>query len=131
MAGVLRYLGLHQAGGSHSHLSRRAKQFEIDTSHFLGQYQGLGGGLNKLEWHEVLVIRPEKSQRQGAKILRRAMTESGVEYVCNQCGQLPEWNNKKLVLDVDHMNGVPWDDRRENLQFVCPNCHSQYTNNRG
>ena len=32
--GVVRYLGLRQAGGTHTHISRRLKHYGIDTSHF-------------------------------------------------------------------------------------------------
>jgi allantoicase len=35
---VLRYLGLRQAGGTQSHITRRVRLFEIDTSHFTGLY---------------------------------------------------------------------------------------------
>ena len=34
IAGVLRYLGIPLAGGTHAHISRKIKQFGIDTSHF-------------------------------------------------------------------------------------------------
>ena len=37
IAGVLRYLGLRQAGGTQAHIGRLLKQFEIDTTHFTGQ----------------------------------------------------------------------------------------------
>jgi hypothetical protein len=33
-AGVLRHLGLRQAGGTQAHIARRIRHFGIDTSHF-------------------------------------------------------------------------------------------------
>jgi hypothetical protein len=42
VAEVIRELGLAQAGGTHSHLSRRIKEFGIDTSHFLGKAANQG-----------------------------------------------------------------------------------------
>jgi hypothetical protein len=37
IAGVLRYLEIPLAGGTHAHISRKLKRLGIDTSHFLGQ----------------------------------------------------------------------------------------------
>ncbi len=34
IADVMRYLGIPLAGGTHAHISRKIKQFGIDTSHF-------------------------------------------------------------------------------------------------
>ena len=33
--------------------------------------------------------------------------------------------NSKLTLQLDHINGINNDNRKENLRFLCPNCHSQ------
>lgn len=46
------------------------------------------------------------------------------EEKCELCGIGNIWNNKKLILQLDHINGVHSDNRIENLQIVCPNCHS-------
>ena len=35
------------------------------------------------------------------------------------------WNDKKLSLQLDHINGDNSDNRLENLRFLCPNCHTQ------
>lgn len=45
-------------------------------------------------------------------------------YSCEVCG-ISEWNGKKLSLEVDHIDGVHYNNIIENLRLVCPNCHSQ------
>lgn len=47
-----------------------------------------------------------------------------LDYKCT-CGNEGIWESSKLVLQLDHINGVSNDNRIENLRFLCPNCHSQ------
>lgn len=53
-----------------------------------------------------------------------------VPYICSEC-KIDEWNNKPIVLDLDHINGLSNDNRYLNLRFLCPNCHSQTETYRG
>lgn len=43
---------------------------------------------------------------------------------CNCCG-LTSWNGKSLTLEVNHKDGNAANNVLENLEFLCPNCHSQ------
>lgn len=123
---VLRKLGLRMAGGTHCHIVKRLRAFEIDTSHFVGKSLARGRHRTptKRTWQEILVLR-EDGRRQDAVVLRRALIESGREYVCEKCRRKPVWNNNELRFHVDHKSRNWLDDRAENLRFICPNCHSQ------
>jgi uncharacterized protein YlaI len=128
-AGVLRFFGLRQTGGSQSNIRRWIGIYKLDTAHFLGQGSNRGvqhtGGPDKKTWQQVLILRKNGDRRQQAFRLRRALIEAGVPYKCNECDSKPRWNGKELRLQVEHINRNFVDDRKENLKFLCPNCHSQ------
>lgn len=46
-------------------------------------------------------------------------------YRCSICGIENTWNNKTLVLILDHIDGHSNNNRKTNLRLVCPNCDSQ------
>ena len=46
---------------------------------------------------------------------------------CEVCG-ISEWRGAPLSLALHHVNGDGKDNRLENLQLLCPNCHSQTDN---
>jgi 5-methylcytosine-specific restriction endonuclease McrA len=59
------------------------------------------------------------------RFLRSYIRENNlIPYKCAKCG-ISEWNGKTLSLELNHINGIYTDNRLENLQFLCPNCHSQ------
>ena len=56
VADVLRYLGLRQAGGTHAHVSRTIRAFDLDTTHFV-RHQG-GGQHRRLGPEHVFQVLP-------------------------------------------------------------------------
>ena len=60
--------------------------------------------------------------------LKRRLFGAGLkEARCELCG-LNEWRGRPLSLALHHLNGDGLDNRLENLQLLCPNCHSQTPN---
>lgn len=44
---------------------------------------------------------------------------------CAICDGANAWQGLPLALVLDHMDGDPTNNRRENLRLICPNCDSQ------
>ena len=125
---LARRTGRKVAGGTISHLKKFCERHEIDTSHFLGKASTKGKpSKTKLAPEEILVlIKDPKSYRQRTYKLKRALLEIGIEYKCNLCN-ISNWLDKEITLDIDHINSNWMDNRKDNLQFLCPNCHRQKT----
>lgn len=117
---------MSMSGSSYKTLWSAIETFELDTSHFKGKasFSGQVSNPNKRHWRDVLVLK----RKEAVQGLRRALLESGREYLCEKCNQGPEWNGEELVLQVDHINGNTKDNRPDNVRFLCPNCHSQTPN---
>ena len=72
-----------------------------------------------------LLMKDAKHRRGGQAVKQRLLKEGIKEDYCEVCGLGNRWNDRFLVLQLDHINGVKTDWRIENLRIICPNCHSQ------
>jgi Zn finger protein HypA/HybF involved in hydrogenase expression len=67
-----------------------------------------------------------KDQKMKSANLKKKLYKSALlKEKCLDCGIGNVWNNKPIVLQLDHINGDNKDNRIENLRILCPNCHSQ------
>lgn len=127
--GVLRCLGASESSGAvHTLIKERIKEYNIDISHFKGIRANSGehhvGGYVKLKPDDILTLRSD-GRRHKTFLLRRMMLEIGKKEICSVCNLGTLWNNKHLVMQIEHKNGNCLDNRPENLDFICPNCHTQ------
>lgn len=85
--------------------------------------------LNRVRYvpEEVLIVDSPCSTSRIKKVIKR---NSLLKYYCSneECMlygiENPIWAGKKIVLHLDHINGIRNDHRIENLRWLCPNCHS-------
>lgn len=105
-----------RSGGVSNMLTTRLDADGIDYSHFTTKVA------KPLE--EVMV---ENSTFNTQTLKERIIAEGIIPYVCSCCGNDGTWMGNPLTLQLDHINGVNNDHRKENLRFLCPNCHSQTT----
>ena len=110
IAEVCRKLGYHSAGGNTQTIKHHITRLDLDTSHHLGQ-----------AWNRGNYQLPSSSNTRKT-IKERLIREHG--HRCWKCGNF-EWNGLPIALELEHKNGMNNDNREENLEILCPNCHAQ------
>lgn len=117
---ALRRLGMRPAGGNFRVLKARLAAWGIATDHF-DPYATARSRVHRepIPLRRVLV----RGSTYRRHTLKQRLYEEGLKSrACEMCGQGEAWRGCRMSLILDHINGVPDDNRLENLRIVCPNC---------
>lgn len=115
MAQLIKTLGLIPAGGNYTHLTHLITKFDLDTCHWTGQ--GWNKGKSIKEFHQY---------KKPTYLKNKLIKVRG--HFCEKCG-LSTWLDEKIKLELHHINSKS--NELENLQLLCPNCHSFTDNYKG
>lgn len=133
IAEVCRKVGLSERGSNPTTIKKIIINLNLDTSHFTGQAWSKGKSsyqdsrIRKKNISEILV---KNSGWSSHAIKLKLLDEDIKEHRCEWCGNT-EWNGQPIPLELHHLNGDHHDNRLENLQILCPNCHAQTDNYSG
>lgn len=131
IADICRYLGIRPSGGNYKTIKSKLQKFEISIKHFKGCGWAKGKKVNnsrKIPLEKVLSGEVQYLNTYSLKL--RLFKENIKKKKCECCG-LTEWNRKPIPLELNHIDGDNVNNKLENLEILCPNCHAQTDNYRG
>jgi hypothetical protein len=135
---ILKEIGENEnCGWAYKRFYKLLETYQIDLSNWgtskerQNWCKGLTKQTGKIKWgYTKEEIFCEKSSVSTRVVRNYLENESDFQHKCQNCG-ITDWLGQKVCLDLDHINGNNRDNRRENLRFMCLNCHGQTHTFRG
>ena len=110
IAGILKKLNLKPTGGNYANIKKHILRLKINVSHWTGK-----------SWNKNQQLKNWKNYTKAINLKKHLIKDRGNK--CECCG-LVEWLGQSIKLEIHHINGDKTDNRYDNLQLLCPNCHS-------
>jgi hypothetical protein len=109
--------------------SERLKEVLVQLRVFNKQTENYKKNIEKIKktWDDKL-MKEDFNLLSFERLKKRVLIEQNNK--CNHCG-IETWNNKPLILELEHKDGNNKNNLRDNLEAICPNCHSQTSTWRG
>lgn len=125
---VLEKLNIPRAGNNTATLRKKLEEFNIDYSHFTYGAKSKKGIENYIPVKEYLgTDKYITTSKLKVKLIKEGLKKNECENPNCPC-KTGYWLDHPLICQLHHINGNNRDNRLENLQMLCPNCHSQTDN---
>ena len=132
---VLRKIQINSKGRNVDTLKRIIKEYNLDETQLNINRHNLYSKCAKNAHEKTKIILEDALQNkypkvQATKLLQLLVEKNIKKYKCEICG-ITDWQNKPLTFHLHHIDGNHNNNQLDNLQVLCPNCHSQTSNYSG
>ena len=115
---ALKTLGLRNVGGNFATIKRWVFKLNINIDHWSSS-RGWNKGLQLKSWENYSCV---------PRLKKHLIKHLG--HKCEKC-LISMWYDNPICLEVHHVDGDRTNNKLENLQLLCPNCHAGTDNWRG
>ena len=129
IAEVIRKIGWKTQGSNYKTVKKWIAIYNLDISHFTGQSHNKGKK-RKTKANKPIEYYLVEYGTECGNLKKRLIDEGFLPRCCSNCKRT-EWLGNAIPLELHHKNGNSFDNKIENLQLLCPNCHSLTPNYRG
>lgn len=117
-AELARKLGYSDKTGHYTaDVKKWIKKYNCDVSHLTEQKY------NTLNYDDLF----KNKAITGSSLMKFLLEKEKRERKCERCGN-SEWNGLPIPLQIHHIDGNHYNNRIDNLQILCLNCHAQTDN---
>lgn len=127
LSDICRKIGLRPVGSNLKTIRKKLELYGLDFETYRGPRWNKGlSDTDKVSRIKLEDILKENTNYSSDRLKKRLIKEGIKESKCEICGT----SGDEVILELHHINGNHYDNRIENLQILCPNCHSKTPNYR-
>jgi 5-methylcytosine-specific restriction endonuclease McrA len=124
MSNFLKNIGFSSSRGNFSTFRKKIILHNIDLSNIYTVKPQINKLYKRYAWKDSEIF-CENSLCDRGYVKKRIKQANLISYKCAGCGNLGSWRGQPITLELEHKNGINNDNRLQNLEYLCPNCHNQ------
>lgn len=98
------------------------KKWKIDITHFTGKGWNVGLKFQPKQAEPLINLLTENKKIQSFKLKNKLLAAKIKKHQCEICKR-KTWMKKPISLELHHIDGDKLNNKLQNLQIICPNCH--------